>query len=75
MQAGAAAPRPYLGDLAVASWNAQGLLCESLVRARRKQAFMHARVRILDIVVVQEAHCGDCAFLEMERPVQASPSC
>lgn len=63
--------RPFLGDLAVATWNSHGLLCHELVRARRKQALL-SLLRSLDVLVVQEAHCGDLAYLEMERAAGAT---
>lgn len=61
VHAGGAERRPFLGDLAVATWSSQGLLCHELVRARRKQAFLLALLRSLDVLVVQEARCGDVA--------------
>lgn len=56
-------------------WNAQSLLCRELARARRKQAFLVSLLCRLDVLVVQEAHCPDLSYVELERVVARTHRC
>ena len=61
--------KPYIGDWAISSWNAQGLLASSIERQQQKLWRARCLAATQDIVVLQETHGnkGKCRGLRTAK--------